>query len=105
MKTGSGCGATGKTIAWAGTRIIAPKFYLMTPIPGTDLFDDMQEQGRILTDDLLTMTPSKPSMTHPNMSTEELGAIYWEIYDRLYTLRRVLGRTIFQKCHPLSGIE
>jgi radical SAM superfamily enzyme YgiQ (UPF0313 family) len=81
----------------ADTRIIAPKFYLMTPIPGTDLFDDMQEQGRILTDDLLTMTPSKPSMTHPSMSTEELGAVYWEIYDRLYTIRRVLGRTIFQK--------
>lgn len=80
-----------------GTRIIAPKFYLMTPIPGTDLFDDMKRQGRILIDDLLAMTPSKPSLTHPNMTTEELGAIYWELYDRLYTIRRILRRTIFQK--------
>lgn len=81
----------------AGTRIIAPKFYLMTPIPGTDLFDDMQEQGRILIDDLLAMTSSKPTMTHPNMTTEELGAIYWEIYDRLYTVPMILRRTIFHK--------
>ncbi len=36
----------------ASTRIVAPKFYLMTPIPGTDLFEEMQRQGRILTDDL-----------------------------------------------------
>ncbi|MEJ2547047.1 MAG: radical SAM protein [Gemmatimonadota bacterium] len=81
----------------AGARIIAPKFYLMTPIPGTDLFDDMQKQGRIVIDDLFAMTSSKPSMTHPNMTTEELGEIYWEIYDRLYTIPKVLRRTIFQK--------
>lgn len=81
----------------AGSRIIAPKFYLMTPIPGTDLFDDMQKQGRILIDDLFAMTSSKPSMTHPHMTTEELEGIYWEIYDRLYTLPMILSRTILQK--------
>jgi radical SAM superfamily enzyme YgiQ (UPF0313 family) len=81
----------------AGARIIAPKFYLMTPIPGTDLFDDMQKQGRIVIDDLFAMTSSRPSMTHPNMTTEELGEIYWEIYDRLYTIPKVLRRTILQK--------
>lgn len=81
----------------AATRIIAPKFYLMTPIPGTDLFDRMQRQGRILTDDLYAMTSSTPAISHPNMTTEELGALYWEIYDRLYTLRRILGRTILDR--------
>ncbi len=81
----------------ANARIIAPKFYLMTPIPGTDLFDDMQKQGRIVIDDLFAMTSSRPSMTHPNMTIEELGEIYWEIYDRLYTIPKVLRRTIFQK--------
>jgi radical SAM superfamily enzyme YgiQ (UPF0313 family) len=79
------------------TRIVAPKFYLMTPIPGTDLFDDMKRQGRILTEDLLAMTSSTPVITHPAMTTEQLGAVYWEIYDRLYTLGTILRRTIFHK--------
>ncbi len=81
----------------ARSRIVAPKFYLMTPIPGTDLFEDMQKQGRILTDDFLAMTSCVPAISHPNMTTEELGAIYWEIYDRLYTIGMILRRTIFQK--------
>jgi radical SAM superfamily enzyme YgiQ (UPF0313 family) len=79
------------------SRIVAPKFYLMTPIPGTDLFDQMKRQGRILTDDLLAMTSSVPAITHPNMTTAELGAVYWEIYDRLYTLRMILRRTILHR--------
>jgi radical SAM superfamily enzyme YgiQ (UPF0313 family) len=81
----------------ARSRIVAPKFYLMTPIPGTDLFEDMQKQGRMLTDDFLAMTSCVPAISHPNMTTEELGAIYWEIYDRLYTIGMILRRTIFQK--------
>jgi radical SAM superfamily enzyme YgiQ (UPF0313 family) len=82
------------------SRIVAPKFYLLTPIPGTELFDDMKEQGRILTDDLLAMTSSSPIITHPHMTTEELGAIYWEIYDRLYTMNAILRRTILHRYFP-----
>jgi radical SAM superfamily enzyme YgiQ (UPF0313 family) len=81
----------------ANSRIVAPKFYLMTPIPGTDLFEDMRKQGRILTDDLLAMTSSTPVISHPAMTTEELGAIYWEIYDRLYTVSMILRRTILHR--------
>lgn len=81
----------------ASTRIVAPKFYLMTPIPGTDLFEEMQRQGRILTDDLYGMTSSTPVISHPAMTPEELGAIYWEIYDRLYTLRHILKRTMLHR--------
>jgi hypothetical protein len=69
----------------------------MTPIPGTDLFEDMRKQGRILTDDLLAMTSSTPVISHPAMTTEELGAIYWEIYDRLYTVSMILRRTILHR--------
>jgi hypothetical protein len=57
----------------------------------------MKEQGRILTDDLLAMTSSTPVITHPAMTTHELGAIYWEIYDRLYTPGMILRRTILHK--------
>jgi len=86
------------TIAWvASTRIVAPKFYIMTPIPGTDLFNKMQSEGRILETDVFTFTASKAVISHPHLSTSELDAIFWEIYDGLYTLPCILRRTIFQK--------
>ena len=86
------------TVDWvASTRISAPKFYIMTPIPGTDLFNKMQREGRIVESDVFTFTASKAVITHPNMSTQELDQVFWEIYDRLYTVKMILQRTIFQK--------
>ncbi len=43
------------------------------------------------------MTSSTPVISHPAMTPEELGAIYWEIYDRLYTLRHILKRTMLHR--------
>ena len=79
------------------TRITAPKFYIMTPIPGTDLFNEMLEKGRIIEKDFFKITASKAVITHPNMSTEDLNKIFWEIYDKIYTYKSIFKRTIFQK--------
>jgi radical SAM superfamily enzyme YgiQ (UPF0313 family) len=85
------------------TPIAAPKFYLLTPIPGTPFFDQMQKEGRILEHDVYRFTASRVAISHPNMSPEEMGAVFWEIYDRLYTLPAILRRTILTKAfwrHP-----
>jgi radical SAM superfamily enzyme YgiQ (UPF0313 family) len=87
-----------QTIDWVEhTRIAAPKFYIMTPIPGTDLFAQMEREDRLVSKDVYTYTASKAVIRHPNLSTEELDEIYWKLYDELYTIRRILGRTVFQK--------
>ncbi len=86
------------------SRIMAPKFYIMTPIPGTDYFYQMQKEGRIIEKNLLSITASRAVITHPNMSTQQLNEIYWEIYDALYSLSAILKRVVFQKYflkHPV----
>ncbi len=86
-----------QTIDWvASTRIATPKFYIMTPIPGTDLHSKMQAENRILNPDPCTYTASKAVFRHPNLQPSELEELFWEIYDSLYTWPRILRRTILQ---------
>ncbi len=79
------------------TGIIAPKFYIMTPIPGTDLYDEMLKEGRIVENDVFNFTPSKAVITHPHMTTEEITATYWQIYNKLYTVPAIVKRTVFRR--------
>lgn len=86
------------TAAWvARTPIAAPKFYILTPIPGTELYGSLRAQGRIVGEDVFTFSPSRAVIAHPAMSTDELDALFWEIYDRLYTVRRILMRTVLRR--------
>lgn len=77
------------------SRISTPKFYIMTPIPGTDLFEQMEKEGRIITEDYFNITASKAVITHKNLSTAEIDKMFWHIYKRLYTWKNILKRTIF----------
>jgi len=87
--------------------IRTPRFFILTPIPGTDMFKRMFAEGRIITRDFYSITASKAVITHPNFSTEELDELYWSVYDRIYTLGNILKRTIFHKTffkHPARNI-
>lgn len=79
------------------TRIVAPKFYIMTPIPGTDLYNKFIEEGRIIEEDVFKFSPSNAVITHPNMTTQEINEIYWEIYAKLYSVKNIFKRTVFHK--------
>lgn len=79
------------------TPIVAPKFYILTPIPGTDLFARLQREGRLATDDLYGITASRAAIRHPNMTTAELDRVFWEVYERVYALRHILKRTVLHR--------
>jgi radical SAM superfamily enzyme YgiQ (UPF0313 family) len=79
------------------TPIIAPKFYIMTPIPGTDFYHEMCKSQRIVEKDLFKFSPSNAVITHPNMTTSELNTIYWQMYESVYTIPRIFKRTIFHR--------
>jgi radical SAM superfamily enzyme YgiQ (UPF0313 family) len=76
--------------------IVAPKFYIMTPLPGTDLFERMKRDDRLATDDLYGITASKAAIRHPNMTGEDLNRIFRELYEQVYTYPAMLKRTV---CH------
>ncbi len=79
------------------SRITSPKFYIMTPIPGTDLFNSMLNQERIIEPNFFAITASKAVITHPNLRTEEIDELFWHIYDELYRIPVILRRCIFHR--------
>lgn len=77
--------------------IIAPKFYCLTPIPGTDLNKDMNDRGSIVNSDVMEYKPSMSVNNTPNMTADQITSEYWRVYNRLYSIRNILRRTIFNK--------
>jgi len=79
------------------SNIIAPKFYCLTPIPGTDLYEELKGKNAITEFDVFKYKPSISVINTPNLTAEEVTEKYWDIYGKLYTIRNILGRTIFSK--------
>ncbi len=77
--------------------IIAPKFYCLTPIPGTDLNKEMNERGSISDQNVFNYKPSISVNNTPNMTAEQITSEYWRVYEELYTVRNIMKRTIFHK--------
>ncbi|MDY2880553.1 MAG: radical SAM protein [Candidatus Borkfalkiaceae bacterium] len=77
--------------------IIAPKFYCLTPIPGTELHEEMKQAGRITDGDYLKYKPSVSVLDTPNLKAEEVTECYWMVYNKLYTIPSILRRTIFNR--------
>ena len=79
------------------TKIIAPKFYILTPIPGTELYDEMKREHRLVEEDVFLYTPAKAVITHPTLQADELTEVFWAIYNKLYTIPTILRRTVFNR--------
>ncbi|MCL2785499.1 MAG: B12-binding domain-containing radical SAM protein, partial [Propionibacteriaceae bacterium] len=77
--------------------IVAPKFYCMTPIPGTDMYDELKAEGRITDPDVLSYHPARAVINTPNLSATEVEELFWQIYRSLYTIPMILRRTIFHR--------
>ncbi|MCL2457313.1 MAG: radical SAM protein [Desulfobulbus sp.] len=77
--------------------IITPKFYIMTPIPGTDFYNEMRAAGRLTEEDVCKYTPTRAVIRHPTMTMEEITAMFWEIYNQVYSLRRIVQRCLLHR--------
>lgn len=69
------------------------RFSVLTPYPGTPLFDRLKRQGRILTEDWSRYTQHNAVFKPANFSPERLDALYRKIWREAYTWRRVFKRT------------
>ena len=76
-------------------RITLPRFYVLTPIPGTALHDRFVDAGRITDSNFAHYNAAQVVFQPASMTGEELERGYWELYDRVFTpssiLRRVFG--------------
>lgn len=78
----------------ADNHIAVPRFYILTPIPGTKFFDEMQAQNRIYNTDIYSYNGCEAVHIPKNMMPEELTKAYWDLYNKVYSVRCIIKRTL-----------
>jgi len=75
-------------------RLPIPRFYVMTPIPGTELFDAYRREGRLLHEDFRRYTGYQCVHRPSSMGSDELDRRYDALNQRVYSLPSILRRTV-----------
>ena len=75
-------------------RIAIPRFYILTPIPGSPLYDQMRQQGRLVTEDWERFDGSQAVHRPARMTPEELTELYWWLNRQVFSWRSILHRTL-----------
>lgn len=76
-------------------RIPIPRFYILTPIPETELFNELKQQGRILTEDLKKFDGTSCVHIPKSIEPEKLTAMYWWLNHKVFSLKSIFHRTLF----------
>ncbi len=66
----------------------------LTPYPGTQVFEKMKEEGRILTDDWRQFDAKKVIISPKSMTPNELQGGYTQIKDQTYSAKSILSRAL-----------
>jgi radical SAM superfamily enzyme YgiQ (UPF0313 family) len=69
-----------------------PRVHILTPVPGTPLFDEMEKAGRLLDFDFGRFTGGKVVFKPKNFDPDRLQAEYWKLYERLFSWRNIVKR-------------
>jgi len=77
------------------TKIPIPRFYILTPVPGSTLYDRFKAENRLITEDLKRYDGSQCVFKPANMTPQKLTELYWWLYQKVFSLRNILKRTIF----------
>lgn len=78
-------------------RISVPRFYILTPFPGTKFFDEIKESGRLINHDIYSYDGTRAVYKPNNMTDQELTIAYWDLYKSLFTIRSIVKRNILRK--------
>ena len=73
-------------------RISVPRVHILTPIPGTPLYDTMRAEGRILVEDFTQYSGGRVVFKPRLMEPERLQQKYWNMYERLFSWKGILHR-------------
>lgn len=78
-------------------KIAVPRFYILTPIPGTQYYDEMKNENRIYNTDMYSYNSCEAVHYPKNMTPQQLTDAYWDLYNDVYSWRSILKRTVFTK--------
>jgi radical SAM superfamily enzyme YgiQ (UPF0313 family) len=74
--------------------IMVPRFYILTPIPGTKYYNDMMMENRIYKHDIYRYNGTEAVHIPKNMSPEELTSAYWNLYREVFSISSIIKRTL-----------
>jgi radical SAM superfamily enzyme YgiQ (UPF0313 family) len=80
-------------------RIRVPRFYVLTPIPGTPLHARMAREGRILDDDYGHYTAARAVFMPRGLTPAQLDAGYWRLYEQVFSFANI-GRRFLARPDP-----
>jgi len=78
-------------------KISVPRFYILTPFPGTRFFEQIEKAGRLVNKDIYSYDGTSAVYKPQNMTPDELTAVYWELYENLFTFKSIIKRNILRK--------
>lgn len=73
-------------------RISVPRVHILTPVPGTPLYEEMERQGRISSNDFGRFSGGQVVFQPRNFEPAELQASYWKLYERLFSWKSIWHR-------------
>jgi radical SAM superfamily enzyme YgiQ (UPF0313 family) len=76
------------------TRVSQAAFWILTPLPGTALFDEMKSQERILYYNWSMYDLNNVVFRPKNLGARELQMRYWEAYREFYSLKNISKRVL-----------
>ena len=73
-------------------KIALPRQYILTPVPGTPMYDEMLAEGRIFDHDFVKYNGGAAVYKPKLMTAGELQAGYWSLYQQFYSLNNIRKR-------------
>lgn len=70
-------------------------FWILTPLPGTDLFEEMEKEGRILSKDWSRYNLSDVVFRPKNFTPDELYNGYWQAFQEFFSLKNIAKRLLY----------
>jgi hypothetical protein len=78
-------------------------FYILTPIPGTQQYDEFLTAGLIIEKNLDRFDGTNPTWRHPNLSNGALSSMLFRCYRKFYSTPHILYTTLdYLRPKPIS---
>ena len=67
--------------------------WILTPLPGTALYSELEQEGRIMKDPWSNYNLTNVVFKPKNFTPQELHETFWQLYRMLFTYRNILHRS------------
>lgn len=75
-------------------RISVPRVHILTPVPGTPMYAQMEQEGRIINRDMGRYSGGQVVFRPKNINADDLQKNYWKLYESLFTGTSIFKRTL-----------